>query len=774
MGTYHKGQPLPRREDGRFLSGHARYVADLFGSDSAQAVFVRSAQPRARLRRVDVTAAREADGVIAAYTGADLADSLGSLQALHIPDPEFARVFSVRIEEHSLSCLAAERVSYVGEPIAVVVADGRHLAEDAAELVEVEYDAEQPVVDAAAALAEGAPPVAPHVGDNIAVELNTEFGDVDAAVAQAATVVHRTFRVGRHAGMPLECRGVLASWDGAGGRVEVTTSTQVPHVVQSAICHATGWPTSEVRVRVPDVGGGFGTKANVYPEEVVVAVLSRLLRREVAWIEDRAEHFVAAAHSRDQTLEARLAVNDEGYVLGWWVEFVVDLGAGSLWAAGITANTAIHLMGPYRFPSYRVRGQAVLTNKTVTAQYRGAGRPEACFALERSLDMAADKLGLSRAEIRRRNLLGPEDLPYKPPLPYRDGAQVAYDGSDYRATLDACLKLLPPEVMEELRDEYPDLQLGHGVATYVEATGRGPYEAARAQLLPDGTFEIATGAASAGQSHETTLAQVAADLLHVPIEHVRVRGADSDLLPYGVGSFGSRSAVTAGSAVHRACTLLTERAQRLAAELMSNSESGVEVVKGGFEVAGQLVQWSHLARALAPDGELARQGPLDAHDTFVPPTVTWTMGAHAAVVGVDSGTGAVKVLRYVVAHEGGEEINPTVVEGQIRGGVAQGLGGALLETLRYSPEGQPQTSTFADYLLPGPGDVPAVETVHLHGPAERNPLAVKGIGESGTIPVYAALASAVEQALGTPSEYLTNTPLDPGNILRLFPDETSL
>ncbi|WP_329237140.1 xanthine dehydrogenase family protein molybdopterin-binding subunit [Actinoallomurus sp. NBC_01490] len=760
----HVGTSVPRREDRRLLTGRGRYVADLVDVTTLHAALVRSTQASASIR-VDATAARDLPGVHLVLTGADLDGVLGPIEPLHRPHPVFAEAFGFRWTPRPIDTLAVDRVRYVGEPVAVVVADSRALAEDAIELVTVEYEPGRPVTSIEQALAPGAPRVHPDVSGNVAATLATSFGDVEAARERAAVVVRETYRMGRHGGVPIECRGVLAQWDPLEGRVHVRTSTQVPHVVRDAICAATGWPRWSVRVTVPDVGGGFGPKANVYPEEILVPYLARRLGRSVAWIEDRSEHFVATAQARDQVLTAELAVDADGSLLALSVDFAADLGAGSLWVAGIVANTAIHLLGPYRLPAYRVTGKAVYTNKTTVAQYRGAGRPEACFALERSLDAAADRLGIGREEIRRRNLLGAVDLPYARPLPYRDGVPITYDGGDYRKCLDACLELLPREAVAEAAARHPELAVGHGVGCYMEATGRGPRESARVRLLSDGRVELSTGAASAGQSHETTLPQAAADALGVSLDRIVWHPSDTDRLAVGVGTFASRTAVVAGNAVREVCVRMRERAVVLAAKMLGRDTADLSSGPEGFTaVSGETLTWEQLAGALALDGRLADEGDLDISGVYEPSTVTWTMGAHAAIVGVERATGLVRVLRYAVAHEGGVEINPAVVEGQIRGGVAQGIGGALLESFPYGPDGQPLTATFAEYLLPGTLDVPPVDIAALHTDATLNPLGVKGVGESGTIAVYATLASAVEDAVPSRRTGLTATPLRPADV----------
>nr|WP_240942627.1 xanthine dehydrogenase family protein molybdopterin-binding subunit [Planosporangium thailandense] len=746
------------------LTGRGRFLADT-ARGCVHACFVRSTQAHARVRSVKTGSAAALPGVLAVLTAEDLGLDGAHLPMLHEPHPGFAEVTRFAMSDPRLPILASVRVHYVGQPIAVVVAESRHVAEDAAELVEVEYETLPPVLDPTAALAPDAPTLHAHLPTNEAARIEVGFGDVDEARRAAAVTVSDTLRIGRHGAVPLECRGVVARVDDRRDRVEVWTSTQIPHLVQQALCRVTGWARDEVRVAVPDVGGGFGTKANVYAEEVVVPVAARKLGRDIAWVEDRQEYLMSAAQGRDQVHHATLAVDANGRVLSWEDDFVVDVGASSLWTAGIIANTAIHLMGPYRVPAMRVTGRAAYTNKTIVAQYRGAGRPEACFALERCLDAAARRLGMSPEEIRRVNLLTADDLPYPRPIPYRDGVPISYDGRDYRACFDSCLEMLPRTVCDELRENYPEHDLGYGVATYMEATGRGPYETGRVRLLPSGRFEVATGAASAGQGHETTFAQVAADALRVSPDRIRVGNGDTDPVTYGVGTFASRSAVLAGSAVHLAATRLADRACGYAAMLLDTDAAGVVLGAGGFRADdGRVVDWTDLAAAFGPGGRLEGQPSLDELAQFRPQTVTWTMGVHAVVVGVHRDTGLTSVLRYAVAHEGGAEINPRIVEGQVIGGVAQGIGGALLEEFRYSPEGQPTSTTFADYLLPGMCEVPQIAVKHLYVPTAGNPIGVRGAGESGAIAAYAAIAAAVDDAVGGGDWRVTSVPIAPEQV----------
>jgi aerobic carbon-monoxide dehydrogenase large subunit len=759
-GNRYVGTAVPRREDERMLAGHGRFLADL-SAGALHVAFVRSSHASALIEGIDVSAALALPGVLGAYTGADLGLVRNCIGTLHEPHPTFVAATGFAMADQRLAVLPVDRVSYVGQPVVAVVATDRYCAEDAVEAVDIRYAPLPPVLDPEAALAPGCPTVHPHLPDNEAATIAVDFGDVEAAAALAAVTVQGTYRVGRHGAVPLEGRGVLARVER--NRLALWTSTQIPHLVRRGICDATGWATDELRVVVPDVGGGFGAKANVYAEEIVVAALARITDRDLVWSEDRQEHLVSCAQGRDQVHSTRLSVDGEGRILGWEDEFVVDIGAGSLWVAGVVANTAIHLLGPYRVPSARFRGRAAFTNKTIVAQYRGAGRPEACFALERSLDDVAHRLGLTPDEIRRRNLLTAADMPHKRPLPYRDGVPIAYDGGDYLRCLEAALELLPRAEMEAMRDDHPELALGYGVGCYIEATGRGPYETGRVRLRPSGRFEVASGAASAGQAHETVFAQVAAEALDVPLDDVTFLGGDTGLVEHGIGTFASRSAVLAGSAVRRASDELLRRGHRRAAKLLGVPSGEVAYRDGVFTDPRSPVErsltWADVAEASAPGGPLESEGDLDVTETFRPRTVTWTMGAHTAVVGVHRRTGAVSVLRYAVAHEGGAEINPQVVEGQVIGGVAQGIGGALLEEFRYSDDGQPQSTTFAEYRLPGSCEVPDVRVKHLPVATPENPLGVRGAGESGAIAVGAALASAVDDAVGR--QVAVTTPVSP-------------
>jgi carbon-monoxide dehydrogenase large subunit len=522
-------------------------------------------------------------------------------------------------------------------------------------------------------------------------------------------------------------------------------------------------------------------KANIYGEELVACVLARFLRARLAWVEDRSEHLVATAHSRDRHHVNRMVLDRDGRILGYADDFLVDLGAHNFWLGGVTANSAIHGLGPYRIPTFRMSGRAVVTNKTPTTQYRGAGRPEACFAVERLLDRSARELGLTPVEIRRRNLLGREDLPYTVGVPYHDGQSIVYDGEDYRLLLDRCvaeverIEIAPEQVREGER-------IGVGYAMFAEGTGIGPYETARVSLSSSGRFDVSSGGASSGMGQETTLAQVAADELAVPIEAVVVGLPDTAVLRDGVGSYGSRTAANAGPAVQGAARALIEEGKRVVAGLAGEGAHPEDVHHDGagfFHPPTETkLSWEELAQTQAVASTDSAAAVLEAEYRFETRTVTWVAGAHAAVVAVDELSGYPRVLGYVAVDEGGRSLNPMIVAGQVKGGIAQAIGGALMEEFTFDDAGQPLNTTLMDYLLPAATDIPRVTLVHVEAPSALNPLGVRGVGESGAIPGYAAIAAAVDDA--TRATHLTATPLNSELIARALdtrcaaaPDEAS-
>jgi carbon-monoxide dehydrogenase large subunit len=672
--------------------------------------------------------------------------------------------------------LASSEVRYVGQPVAVVVAESRYVAEDALELVVVEYDELPAVTDPEAAVAEGAELVHDHLGTNVQASFGVRVGDPPAALAAAEHRLTCRVHVPRLSANPLEGRAVLADWDRSRGQLTVWSSTQVPYMVRTRISEQLHLPEADVRVVAPDVGGGFGPKVNVYPEEVIVPHLARALGRPVRFVEDRQEHLVSTMHARDQLHEVTVGFSSDGRVSVVDDRFLLDCGAFNPFSLTCAYNSAAHFRGLYRIPSIRIDGSCVLTNKTPNGPYRGAGRPEVVFVMDRVMHLVAATLGLDAAEVVRRNLITVDELPYDQGLPYRDGVRVVYDGGDYPAALDAALGAVDYDAFrsDQARRASEGRRVGLGISLYVEGTGIGPFEGGSVSVNGDGKVVVRSGSAPHGQSHLTTLAQVCADELGVALEDVEVRAGDTALLPYGVGTFASRSAVTAGAAVAGAARKVKDDLLAIAAELLEADPGDLVVEAGSVHPAGSpstSVDFRTLARAAAPGPRArvpeGRHFGLSETSYFVPPSVTFSYGVHVAVVEVDVELGEVRILRYVVAHDCGRMLHPLVVEGQVQGGVAQGIGSALYEEVVYSPDGQPLTTTFMDYLLPTAVEVPSVYQIHLSTPSERNVLGVRGVGEGGAISPPAAIANAVVDALGYDAHDLVELPLSPERVLRL-------
>jgi carbon-monoxide dehydrogenase large subunit len=777
VGAKYFGASVPRREDARLLRGEGRYVDDVKLPGMLHAAFVRSPHAHARIRAVRADAARRLPGVARVFTFADLERWMKPMPLFGAVPPGLAQRVRVTMRQVPQLALARDVVRHVGEIVAMVIADRRALAEDAAELVEVEYEPLPPVTDMVAAAAAGSPVIHPGWGSNVAVQFETGFGDVAAAFRQADVRVRERFHIQRYVGMPIETRGVVARWDPRDQRLTTWNATQVVHFVQQGLVAALGLPPHKVRVIAPDVGGGFGTKANGYPEDLLIPVAAIVCRRPVKWTEDRREHMMAAGHARHQVHDIEIAARRDGTMLAVRDRIWLDLGAYNCWGIVLPYNTVAHLLGPHRVPSLHVECEGVVTNKTPNAPYRGAGRPETVFAMDRIVDCLARELSIDPAELRRRNYLSAADLPYELPIPYRDGNRLVYDSGDFRATLDAALAHADYDAM---RGEQAELRgrgtyRGIGISGYVEGTAIGPYEGATVRLDAAGHAVVATGAASQGQGHETSFAQVAADALGIPLDWVTVIGGDTAAIPFGIGTFASRSAVNAGSAIHVAALRVKDKLAAAAAALLEAAPGDIEVADGQATVRGtpgSAVPLARVIQSALPTFAAAGPGGADFEATVYhhQSTVTYTSAVHVAHVEVDPGTGVVRLLRYVVAHDCGALINPLIVEGQIHGGVAQGVGGGLLEEMVYDDQGQLLTGTLMDYLIPTAMELPPIETVHLEYPSPRNPLGVKGIGEGGAISPPAAIANAVEDALLPFGARVTRTPLGPSVVLELIKD----
>lgn len=763
MSTYF-GSRVPRREDPALLTGGGKFIADHTPPGTLHAAFVRSPMAHARVRSIDASAALALPGVHAVHTHHDLPGlTAGTRLPLHMPNAAIGR-------PHTQAPLADGEVCFAGEAVAVVVADNPYLAEDAAELVTVEYD-ELPVVADLTHAENGDHRC--HAGDedNMAARWTVGFGDADRAFSRADHIVRSTLRPHRGGGHAMECRGVLAQPEPEGGRVTVYSGTQAPHLVKRSIMDVLRLRDDAVRVVAPaDVGGGFGPKVIVYPEEMVLPALALALGRPVKWIEDRREHFLCTTQERDQVWDVELALTKSGKLLGLRGSLSHDSGAYLPWGVVMPYISSTTVPGPYVLPAYQLSVTCWLTNTVPTTPVRGAGRPQAVFAMERLLDHAADELGLDRAEIRRRNLIPPDKMPYPVGLTFRDGKPVIYDSGDYPATLEAGLERAdyPGFADRRARARAEGKLRGIGMAFYVEGTGLGPFEGASVRIQQDGRVLVETSAAPQGQSHQTVLAQLAADQLAVDIDDVDVVTGDTATLPMGIGTFASRVAVNAGSSVHTAALQVRQKLVSLAAAMLEASPEDVELadgtarVKGAPNTAKTYAELARVAQGMPgfsmPAGHKAG---LLADSYFSPKQSTYSHGFHVAEVEIDPETGQVSIPHYVVVHDCGKVINPMVVDGQIQGGLAHGVGNALLEAMNYDENGQPTTATFADYLLPEATDVPVADTVHLESPTDLNPLGIKGAGEGGTIPAAAAIVSALENAVAESGVRIEHHPVTP-------------
>ena len=756
------GRSLRRKEDGRLVTGAGRYVDDLRVPGLLHAVIVRSPHAHARVTTIDSTDARRTAGCLAVLTLRDMPELAGSVPAL-VPSP--------RIKPHVHPVLAGEIVRHVGEAIAIVVADDPYRAADAADRVRIEYEPLAAATNPAAALAPGAARVYPDWPDNLVARSEAAVGDAAGAFAEAAVVVDAEITYPRMTGVPIETRGVLAIVDALRGGLEVWTSTQVPFSVRSGIASVLGMPEDRVRVRAPDVGGGFGVKGHPYPEDIMIPAVARKLGRPVKWIETRREHFLSAAGDRDQRHRARLGVRRDGTIVALETRFTRDHGAYPTLGEAIGQNTINHLPGPYRVPAYRAACDNVVTHKTFIAAYRGAGRPEAALVLDRLLDRAARAIGMDPAELRRRNLIRRDEMPYRTGLTYRDGVPIAYDPADYTKAFDTLIARLDYAGWRKRQADRRGGRrpLGIGLSAYVEGTGIGPFEGAEVRVDPGGTVFVRIGVSGQGQAHETTLAQICAERLDVPVEQVVVVAGDTDVVGFGMGTIASRVAAVAGPAIARSADEVVRRARLVAAELFECAPDDVVVAGGRVGVRGA----PHRSRAL---GEIARAAVrsralgavgspgLSVCGFFYPDTVTWAFGAHATVVEVDVETGEVRLVAYAAVHDCGRPINPMVVEGQVHGGIAQGVGAGLHEEVLHDESGQLLSATLMDYALPRADQIPPLAVDHVEFPSVVNPLGIKGVGESGVIAPAAAIANAVEDALSDRGARIDRVPVTPARV----------
>ncbi len=786
MTTRMFGERVQRVEDQRFLRGKGRYADDIAaGQDVLHAAVLRSPHAHARIVDIDVSEVLDLEGVHLVWTHDDLTGPMAEPLPLLIPHPSLTH-------GRTQFALAPHEVNHVGEAIAFVVADDRYLAEDALARIRVAYEFLPPVVGIDAARA-AERLVHDDVPGNIAARLEQENGDARAAIASAPHTLSLDLTIERSASMPLEGRGTVARWDPDVDRMTVWTSTQTSTGVRAAVAVKLGLDLGQVDVVTPDVGGGFGVKINhPWPEELLVPMAARHLRRMVKFTEDRREHFISSAHERGQVHHVEVGYDDDGRVLGLDVQFWHDNGAYTPYGLIVPIITSTQLLGPYKPGSYRVVFESLYTNTVMVTPYRGAGRPQGCYVMERTMDAIAEALGRDRADVRAVNFIQPDEFPYDQGLIFQDGRELEYDSGDYPASLQKLKDLVGWDEFPRFREEMAaeGRRVGIGIACYVEGTGVGPYEGAHVTIETTGKVKVATGLTTQGQGHATVFAQIAADVLGCRFEDVEVVTGDTRRMPYAVGTFASRAAVMSGSAIHLAATRTREKILRIASDALEASPDDLEIVDGVVSVRGTdasidlgtiavlsnplryafdeaskaATQFSVGDPGKPPVAEDDEPG-LEGRDFYSPERSTFASGMHAVIVETDPDTAEIRILKYAVVHDCGPLINPMIVEGQIQGGVAQGVGGALLERMAYDESGQLLNASFMDFLMPYVTEVPArIDIDHLETPSPLNPLGIKGAGEAGVIPSAAVFASAISDAEGFA---ITAMPISPSDLFAL-------
>jgi carbon-monoxide dehydrogenase large subunit len=768
MGAKHFGARVKRLEDPALLSGRGRFVDDLKLPGLLHACFVRSPHAHAMVRGIDISATMAMPGIHAVLAADDLPEPMRRMPIpMLTPNPAIAT-------PRTQTALARDEVCYVGQPIAVVIADSRYLAEDAAAAVVVDYDVLAAAGDCRTAIKDDAPRAHGDLASNVIARFPLTYGDVEAAFAGAAHVFEEVFWQHRGGGMAIETRAVLASHDPVADMLTVWSGTQTPHLGRGTLADLLDRNLESIRMIAPDVGGGFGPKAIFYPEEAVIPAVALKLGRPVKWIEDRREHFLCATQERDQYWDMAIAVDAAGKILGLRGRMLHDSGAFVPWGIIMPYIAAVTVPGPYVVPAYRLDTVVVLTNKVPTTPVRGAGRPQAVFAMERLLDRVARELSLDRAEVRRRNFIQPEQMPYAVGLLFRDGKPLVYDSGDYPKGQDAALRLAGYDSFRDRqRAAFEQGRLiGIGIGNYVEGTGLGPFEGVTVRVLPSGKVAVATGATSQGQGTRTTLSQIVAEQVGCRIDDIVMTVGDTGAIAQGVGAFASRQAVNAGCSAQLAGGAVRTQIIALAARALGVNEGDIDLEDGlAIATTGNkpTIPFGELARLAQgipgvslPAGQAAG---LEHTAYYTPPQAAYCSGTHVAEVEIDHMTGGVKVLNYAVAHDSGRVINPLIVDGQVQGGVAHGIGNALLEWMQYDDNAQPLTTTFADYLLPMATDVPTCAIAHVETVNPLNPLGVKGAGEGGTIPAPAAVISAIEDALSPFNVHFAETPLTPERIV---------
>lgn len=782
LETRYIGRRVMRIEDPALLRGEGKYLDDIDVPDTLHAAFVRSPHAHAAIKTIETGDARRMPGVVAVLTASDLGKLLTSLRLpLAFPPGKLNADAMPRV-------LASHEALYVGEPVALVVAESRYLAEDAVDCVDIDWDVLPPVVDPRPAINSGAPLANNETESNCFTTINIQYGDCDQEFAAAEHILKGHFFQHRGLAHPIEGRGILAKKEPGTGTMTVWSSTQLTHELRNSIVEMLDLRPDEVRVIPCDVGGGFGAKFMVYPEEIAIATAVKLLGRPVKWIEDRREHFLSAIQERDQYWDVEVAVDKGGLLRAVRGQLFHDQGAYAPHSITVPYNSASSLPGAYVLPAYQLDVHVIRTNKPPVIPVRGAGYPQGTFVMERLLDWIARELNVDRAEIRLRNLISPAKMPYRAGLVNRAGKAVVYDSGEYASCQEKAL-------LAADYARFPDRQsaarkqgryIGIGLAHGVKCTGRGPFESATVRVSTSGQITVYTGAAAIGQGTKTTLAQICAETLGVNISGITVVCGDTAFIQYGLGAFGSRQAMIAGSAVQLAARAVRDKALVVAEQLLqsevggpfSNSKKELFVADGNVHVSDRpdlsisLAQIATILRGAA--GYSFPQGVevgLEATHHFRTDDMAYANGFHVCEAEVHVETGHISILRYIALQDSGKIINPLTSEGQICGGVVHGIGNALFEWMKYNEDGQPITTTFADYLLPTAGDVPNIECLFHETLSPLNPMGMKGVGEVSVVPVTAAIVSAIEDALADFGFRICETPVTPIRLLELI--ETS-
>jgi carbon-monoxide dehydrogenase large subunit len=765
------GSRVRRIEDEPLLRGRARFIDDLDAPGLLHASFVRSPHAHAAIRKISKDAALRLPGVRAVLTLDDLATVMAKRRMLRQSNS------GTPLDRMWSFALSDGETSYVGETVAMVIADDRYQAEDAAAAVEVDYDVLPPVADCRKAIEPGSPTVRRELNSNAVATYKVAFGDIENAFGNPAHIFHEEIWQHRGGGHPIEGRGIVAEFRPTDESLTIWASTQKSHDLFQSLTSLLDLDEAKLRVVAPDIGGGFGPKLCVYSEDIAVAAAARLMRRPIKWIEDRREHFTNAAQERDQYWSIDIAVDADGKVRGLRGRLVHEVGAYALQDVNIPYNSASMMSGPYIVPALQMDVIVAATNKTPVSSIRGAGYPQASFAMERMMDRVARELHLDRAELRLRNLIPAEKMPYTKPLKARSGAAMQYDSGDY-PTCQAMV--LHAAGWNEFRKRQAAARgqgryIGIGLAHGIKGTGRGPFESGRVRISNTGRVTVLTGAAAIGQGLRTVLAQIAADELGLRAQDVNVVAGDTAGVSLGLGAFASRQMVTAGNSVLLAARAVAEKAKKLASHVLEAAEHDLELAGGEVRVVGapQLsVKLAELSRILkgAPGYGLppGLDPGLEADVNWRTDALAYANACHAAEVEVDIETGGVHILNYYVVQDSGVLINPMLVEGQVQGGVAHGIGNAFFERMDYDDSAQPLTTTFADYLLPTATEVPNMRTIFKETPSPLNPLGAKGAGEVSTIPTAAAVISAVEDALAPFGVRISQTPVSPQRLVELI------